>query len=393
MNTVFENFDSVTGWTASTGAVVYGVNDIKDFIAGDLSHSLIVGFNATGCYVTKIYSPAISTVGYKELTLHVWSRLKGADDNEKYTDFVYKIDFGSGKEYYFPVHTTFTDVTIDISDITTIDRIRITSLHDDLDYLVISYGVLSVDEMPYDIFVGLQTQINKYITENYSTKYLVGSLTSLTVGDLSITFASSPSWIARYAKIMITDGTHTEYHVIDKHDRNTFYFNDLYGGTSLLYSYTTANVYISFACEFGKYETEIILPSIVLMGMIAENMQIDSDIQHDLDTWKSDHTVNDSMTGKWFKHMMMIDCESWNVELMSEASSIVKKVLGQLYFWVNGKKCHIQYDGVPAFIEPNDIANNLPKVQYTVSALIKESTWDKVRLPVLATTVNTVSIQ
>ena len=102
MNTVFENFDSVTGWTASTGAVVYGVNDIKDFIAGDLSHSLIVGFNATGCYVTKIYSPAISTVGYKELTLHVWSRLKGADDNEKYTDFVYKIDFGSGKEYYFP---------------------------------------------------------------------------------------------------------------------------------------------------------------------------------------------------------------------------------------------------------------------------------------------------
>ena len=391
MKLTVDNFDVTTGWTASTGAAIHGLNTITEYIAGDLTASLILYFNAINSYCTKAMT-AIDVSDYDDFTFHIWSKVATSKAYNSIDDYVYKIDLGSGKEYYLKASQIMDDVTIDISDITTIDRIRITALTADTDYLVLSYGLVSKDEMPYDIFVGVKERFESLIAAKYTTKYLIGTIGICYTGDDSITFMADPYWVARYSKIYITDGVHTEYHHVSRKEDRTIYFSSLYDGLKLIHDYTTALVYISIPAEFGKYEAEIVLPSITVWGLSPENIPMETDIQTDLDTWKVGGSVNEGTTGKWFRYSLLIDCESENVEMLAAISNIVNVIIGRLYVWINGKRCHLVYKGAPTVIEPTEVVANIPKIQYNADVLIKENVFDKVRIPQWITTTNTYDI-
>jgi hypothetical protein len=392
MKTVFDNFDSITNWSASGGASIIGVNDIAEFIAGELSHSVILKFNGLGSYCNKAYASPITVGDYTHLIIHVWSQTKGSNHYERDSDFSYKIDIGSGKEYYLKAPDGFDDVFLDITGVTTIDRIRITALTSAVDHLVLSYGVLAKDELPYDIFVGLKEKIDALIAADISTEFLVGAITDVTAGDDSIRFLSCPVWINRYSKIMISDGVHTEYHHISKVDGYTLYFSKMYDGSVLKYSYSSASVYMCFPVEFGKYESEIILPSVSIWGLSPEHKPIESDIQTDLDTWKTDGSVNESTTGQWFSYSLLIDCESMSVELLTEISKVVNKIIARKSLWVNGRKCFIEFAGAPSVIDPTEVVANIPKIQYACTVTIKQDIWDKTRIPLTITINNDYDI-
>ena len=162
MNLIIDNLNAVTGWSG-TGSV-HGLNSHADYIAGYNTSSIVFNFDAEDEYIEKTYGTDVSD--YDIFTLYLYSREKGGTTFNKLADFDYKIDLGSGKEYYLPTWQGFTHVTIDISSIDTIDRIRVTSLHDDDDYLIMSYAVVSKDEIPLDIFQGIKTGmeiINRYM--------------------------------------------------------------------------------------------------------------------------------------------------------------------------------------------------------------------------------------
>lgn len=382
MKTVIDNLDSVTGWSASAGAAITGLNDHKEFIAGDNTHSLILSFPLAGAICQKSFSPAITLAGNKMITLSLWSRINGDIDYQKYTDFVYKIEFGTNKVYYLPVHSVFTDVTFDVSDLTTIERIKITYLGSVPDYLVLSYAVMSEDELPVDIFNALKEKFDVYTNTVIAQTLSVGVLSAAVLaGAKFITLADEPVFAKRYSKIKITDGVNTEYHHIDRKDGKKLTFSSLYDGEQLLHGYAGGvSVYLCIPFEFGRTDTEIVFPSINVWGLGPEGMGIDSDVQDDLDTWKEDGSVNESVAGSWFKYPLLFDCESNDTETLALASKICRKLIAQKSIWVNGRQCSIDKEGPSVNVDAVE-ANEIPKIQYPCSITVKEDVWNKTRLP------------
>lgn len=390
MKTVFDTFSATTGWTASTGASIEALNTHSGYIAGGQAASLLLGFDGLNSYCEKTYTP-ISTTGYTDIVIWVWSRNKKNQQYTKSTDFSYSISFGTGKEFYLPAFDTFFCFTIACSKVATIDKIRITALTADEDYLILSYGLLCVDEIPLDIFVGVQEKIQADITENYLTSYPVGTITGST-GDTSITFGAAVPWMDKYAVIRITDGTHTEYHTIVSRDNLTFTFGGGYSGPSLLYDYSSASVYIFIPVVFGRRQIEIELPSITIWGMEPEHQPLGHELDNILDTFKTDNTFQERREGHFQKYGLLIDCEAREDELLAAGSRIIRDMIGRKYIWVNGRKVDIMFSGQAREIKPTDAFQIIPKVQYIADVIIKEELWKRTELPMTTETNITLTV-
>ncbi len=193
MKLVIDNFDSSTGWSGSGAVSVHGENEHEDYIAGDLARSLIFHFpsGSRGAYIEKTLSPAIDVSAYQEIVVSLWSIRKNGSFYRTSADFPYIIDFGAGKQYCIPAWPTFTQITLDISTLTSLERIRIIANHDSEDYLVASYMIAAADEIPRDIFEAFKEGIERVRAETWPQGGpLVASVTAA-VDDTTITFAGA----------------------------------------------------------------------------------------------------------------------------------------------------------------------------------------------------------
>lgn len=375
----FENFDSITGWVASTGAAIHGLCSDKTFIAGNLSNSLMLKFSTQNAYCTKTFGTAISTVGYSQLVLHVGSRINRSNDYRKLSDFLYKISLGTGKEYYLPTPQTFCDITIDISDITSIEQIKITYLGTEEDYLFLSYGCLVEDDMPLNIYLGIKKEIDAQLLAAKNT-FEVGTITGA-AGDKQLTFTTAPSWIDRYAAVRIA-GTADEIHHISDTTETDYKFSSLFAGSSLLASHSSKKVYLHPVCEYGKKHKEIVIPSINIWGVTPEPQYLDNDMDLVLDTWKDGKIVSERPVGRFFKYDIMIDCEARSDEVLMLLSRCVKKAIqGNYRIWCGGKAVQIEINGIPVEEYPTDTLTIIPKIQFMVAVVVREEVASRVSLP------------
>jgi len=392
MFSVIDNLDNITGWTTSlTGAVIYGLNDHPENIAGYLSASLILNFSETDAYCEKILTADVTN--YSEITFHIYSQDNRRNEYRKGTDFKYKIDFGVGKEYYLPAFDSFSSVSIDISAINTVDRIRITALSDDSDYLVISYMIASIDEMPLDIFEGIKTGIEYYIS--LDSKNNIGTV-SCSAGDESIIIDADSDYINRFSVIEITDGINSEYHHIkNSDDSNEYVFSDLYDGDSIVNNFINADVYLFYPVEYGSREDiEIIVPGIAIWGLTSEDVSITN--KHNvrrIDTFNGDDTFIERYEGQENSYDILIDCEARQSELLSYLSRKILQLTGIQKIWVNGRRVDIVQAGRPTYIESNDSFKVLPKIQYLVTVIVKEEYKQRNILPLTTTITTTINIQ
>lgn len=403
MNLIVDSLSSTTGWSASSAkATAFGVNQLSDFIAGLNSTSLILKFatNANNEYIQKTVN--VDLTNYEKLTFHIWSRNKksSGQDYMNSSEFAYKIEFGTSDIYYIPTYQTFTDITIDISSLTTITKIKITCLHDTEDYLIISNMVASKDELPRDIFQGIKEQFEYSVNKFYphiangilNKGVLIDTISGLT-NDTSILFSNPLLYIEKYAVIRIDDGTNSETHQIDHNDELQFYFNSMYSGTKLLHNYTNANVYLTFPCEYGVAEKEIILPGVSLWGMNPEEMPMTTKIEGERDTFKTTETVQEGFAPVNFLYTISIDCEARHNSLIAIMSQIVRNIISQEYIWVNGKKINLKRNGVSTFIEPNEGFNEIPKIQYLVDIFIREDVFEKTSAVKTITNIRTFTVE
>lgn len=385
MKLLIDALDSITGWTGYSGASIYGLNEIPDFIAGlGNAKSIIFKFNALNSYVEKTINVDVSN--YDEITFHFWTRTqknKGLDYRLS-TDFVYKIDFGTGTEYYIPTYYTFSSVTIDVSSLTTLSRIRITALHSSEDYIIMSNMITSKDEFPRDIFIGVKEQL-EYDANKIYPKVEAGVLdkgillgtASGAVNDKSIILTTSYKYLDKYAVIRIDDGVNSEIHQLDKNDGLEFYFNSMYSGLKLLNNYTNANVYLIIPAEYGLSEKEIILPCFSIWGMNPEEINHATKLDNIRDSFKVDETVQSRLSQVNFNYPILIDCEARQNELIAIMSKVVRNMIAREYFWVNGKKVNIKNAGASTYIEATEGYNQIPKIQYTMNIEIREEIFDR----------------
>jgi len=393
MKSVIDNFDSSVGWSGSSvKATVHAENELREYIAGLNSKSLIFKFDtgANGEYVQKTLS--FDLTGHDEIVFHFWSRNK-KNFGIEYSlseNFAYKIEFGDAGNtvFYIPTFSTFGDITMKVSGIGACTKIRITCLHDNEDYIIVSYLVSVKDELPKDIFQAVKEQIEYDLGFVYSKTpggvngkgILVGTVNG-TTGKSSIIFQNPVNFLERYAVIMIEGGGNSEIHQIDKTDELEFFFFSIYDGKTLKNNYTGASVYLIIPVEYGLGEKDILLPGISLWGMNPEEV-LDQQTKLDSvrDTFKTNETVSSRNFDTQFRYIVMIDCEARQNELVAFMSLIARYFIAREALWVNGKLIEIKSQGPSTYVEPTQGYNQIPKIQYTLDVTIKEEVEDRAEL-------------
>jgi len=375
MKTIIDNIINTTGWSASGGASIYNVNEIPEFIAGNNLSSLIVKFNGLNSYVEKTYN--VDVTDYKIFTLWISSRVLGNSQDNYIGDFKYKIDLGTGEEFYVQLDDNFSPITLDISNVSTITKIKITALSAVEDYLFLSYAVASLDVFPLDILQSIKEQI-EYNRDQFFNQRLIGTITG-SIGDKSITFGADIDFIDRYSVIEIDDGNNSEIHHLVRREGNTFTFSGLQDGKVLLNNYTSANVYLYYPVDFGMTQKEISLPSITLWGFSPEKEVVSSEFDLKYDTISVDNqTYQERRTGQFLNWSILIDCEDReSYEVLGELTNIIRIFLGKLIIWVNGRKVNIEYDGTVTELEATENHDIVPKVQYPISVQVKEEIYER----------------
>lgn len=385
MKLTIDSLSSITGWTASAEADITGLNEIPDYINGLNTASLVLHFDGINSYCQKVFSTPFDVTQYNELTINVCSVRQGKHEFRKYSDFNYKIEINDTAIYYLASYPYLVPITIDISDITSITKIKITALTSSEDYLIISNCIVVTDEFPIDAFTGIKEQLEYDINAHYLTLFSLGVITA-SINDTSITFASDVSYIDRYSVIYITDGVNSEKHCIEQKDGLTFKFNSMFDGKKIKHNYVGANVYLYFPITWGE-QKETFVPSITIWGIEPEKAEIETDLDIIEDTYKSDYTSAYRQTGKYFNYQILMDAEARSQGVLQVLSKIIKTFLGREIVYINGHRVFVDFSGRATAIPSNDVFNVIPKIQYICDLTIKEDVNERI-YAVPFTTVN-----
>lgn len=375
MKLQIDTLSSVTGWTVNSPSTI-SANSIKEYIAGFNSSSLLIKFSENDSVKTaeKTFT-AIDVTDYESLVFSVWSQQKGI--NQAYTkpaDFSYKITLNDTQEFYFQVYDTFTDVTIGIEDVTSISKIKITALHTDTDYLIISEMIAEKEEVPLDILLATKEHIDYYMARSFylsSNGLLIGTLSAVE-DDVSVSI-NNPIFLDRYGVIKIDDGVNSETHQIEDNDGQTFQLNANFDGPEILNDYTAANVYLQFPCLINPQQDEIRLPGVSIWGIVPEFILRGGKLDIIRDSFSVDGTSKERVEGQIQNYKILIDCESRSQELINIMTSVVRQFIAREFMWINGRRHDIYFDGSPVENIPGNGIDYIPRVQYSISIEVKEN--------------------
>jgi hypothetical protein len=382
-----ETFETTSGWSGTGSVAVHGLNENTEYIASLKEKSLVFHFpeGSNGESITKSVSASIGD--YDTVVFSLWSREKRSASYRKSSDCSYKISFDADNEFFIRTFPTFTHETIDISGLSSIDRIKITCLHDDEDYLVISAMYLEKQELPIDIFTAISEHIDYMFEIEYGKGILLGTLSG-SAGDTNVTLLEN--FIGRYSVILIDDDVNSETHQLGERSETGFGLTDLFDGNFLVNNFTDAPVYLIFPARagIGSSEIEIQLPGFSVWGLVPEPVNRGTDLDTFLDTFQT-LTIGNKDQGRVLRYPILVDCEARSYEILMNMSSLIKKFLDTHTLWINGRKNDIDYDVIPIEVEPTSSYDVIPKIQYTINVEVKEELWARRHLPIAgAATLN-----
>lgn len=392
MKKIIDNLDNLTDWTVSDPlkANIHGLNDFPEYIANDLLKSLILEFKSGGlnAYCEKSFT-AINVSDYNYIIINfysIWKKNKGITFNDK-TKFIYKIDFNASMtSYYVPVYSSMSPVVLSLEGITSIDKIRITALHDEQDYIIISECLAIKDQLPLDIYKAFQDLLKNKIIEKMGNGILAGTVTSV-IGDKSISIDGNRQYLEKYAVIKIDDGVNSEIHQLMNNDEVEFKLSQLFDGNSIQNTFTNANVYLQFPVEFGMREKNILLPGITVYGMKGNFLERGSKATKIRDSYQIDGTLAERKESQMLEWEIFFDCIARHDQLLAEMSECIRGIIGRNTIWINGRRFYVTFLDNPIFIEAVQPFNEIPKLIYSAKVEIKEDIYDRVRLPE-TTTIN-----
>lgn len=384
MKAVVDALDSQVGWTPGAGSSITAsaVNQVSDFVAGLNSGSLVISIpsGSAGKSISKTIS--FDFTGYDEVAFSVWSRNErghGLDAASKASDFAYSVDFGTGTVFYLPVPRSFDDVTLSVAGLGKVSKITITALTNDADHLILSNMVAAHEEIPLDIFRGIKEQIDHDVLDYYAKMtngvsgkgVLIGTVSGNRL-DRKLALTDSLSLIDRYAVILIDDGANSEIHQLDTNDELGFFFTRMYDGDQLLHDHASASVYLKLPCEYGMDEKEIVLPGIVIGGMVPEEVDVQTKIETDVDTFTTDGAARERHAPVNFRYEITVDCYARQNSILADMSRVVRRLVAREYFWMNGKKINVRNPRPAQHFQPIAGFNEIPRIQIAFDVDVRE---------------------
>lgn len=391
MKLQIDSLSSVTGWTITAPSTITQ-NGFSQYVAGLNTNSIMIKFASSGGRVaTKTLSTPIDVTDYESLVFSIWSQTKGYDKQYlKSSDFAYKIQLDATHEYYIPVWSTFSDITIGIEDVTSITQIKITALHSDTDYIIISEMVAEKEEIPYDILYSFKETLDYMIEQTYTYGINIGTINA-TIGDTSITFSTRPNYLERYGVIYITGGGNSETHQVFDNDAEIFQLNDNYDGNTILNDYTGATVYLQLPVYINPKQDDIRLPGMAVWGIEPTPILRGSKLDIIYDSFLvSDSSAKERREGQILRYSILLDCESRSDELIDIMTRFIRFLAAGEILWINGRKHDIYFTGAPTEQRPTQGIDIITKVQYSIDVEIKEHINSRQAVP--ATTLITTTV-
>jgi hypothetical protein len=383
MKQVIDNLDDMTGWVVNSPSVI-SENEFKDYIAGLNNKSLLIKFDENDSIktATKTFSSPIDVANYDTLVFSVWSKNKGKQIYNKANDFNYKIKINSTDEYYMQIYETMSDISIGIEEITEITQIQITALHEEEDYIIISEMIAEKEEPAYDILYAVKEHIDYYIDDQYGDGISIATGITATIGNKYIDLNDNPFFIGRYTVVKLKEGATEEIHQIQDNDGSRFYFNSNYDGKIIQNTFTSAVVYITFPCYFNHSQLEIRLPGIAIWGITPETKLTDAKLYTKIDTY---NVNNDNFKGRQIGQILvytiLIDMESYSIELLEKMSQVVRNFIARESLWINGRRHDIFFSSIATEQKPALGFDIIPKIQYSLTVEIRENINDRVTMP------------
>lgn len=370
-----EAFDSLTGWSINSPSTVF-LNTFPSLVATLRNTvSLAATFDRADTVrtLTKTFAP-VDVSDYQFFVFHMWSENKGKQEylRSVEAEFDYKIRLNDTAEYFIPLKTTFTDININIEDITTIDRIEITALHSNTDTIVLSEGVVEFEQMPEDLLDEVQFHLEYYLNRNLGNGVLLGTINT-TAGDTTIDTSGYPH-LDRFAVFLITDGTNSERHQIAEVNdvSNVATLTDNFDGTSITNTFSGAQIYVTFPVYINPDETVVRLPGISLWGITPESVLRTGKLDRFIEAYKTNGEVVERIEGHIWFYTILMNSESRSAGLLSSMTKAIRDFIANELIWVNGRKHELYFETIPTENRPQSGVDIIPSVQYQASVEVIE---------------------
>ena len=375
MKLKIESFTTLTGWVINYPSII-ALNEFMRYVSClENETSLLVKFDSKDTVKTLIKTfTAVDVTDYETLVFNIWSETKGKQTYGRNieSDFNYKIKINDTDEYLLPVYNTFTDVNINIKDVTTIDRIEITALHKDTDNIILSEMIAEYEEMPIDLLEEMKNHIEFYLERKIGKGLLLGKI-SATVGDTQIN-TSDYNYIDRYSVILIDDGNNYEVHQLKEIDDNSSIanLNDNYEGPTIKNNYIDADIYLMFPVYINPDERDVRLPGICLWGIAPEPIFRTGKLDRFIESYKTDGSMTERIEGQIWKYFILIDCEARASSLIAIMSKAVRDFCGNRILWINGRKHELFFNQTPVETRAMEGIDIIPKIQYQINVEVIE---------------------
>lgn len=370
-----DSFTSLTGWNINSPSVI-ALNEFPEYIATLQNNvSLIAQFKTADTVKTLIKTfTSIDITEYEILTFSIWSQTKGKQNYSKnqIEDFNYKIKINDTDEYYLPVYETFTDVNINVKNVTSIDRIEITALYPGDDTIILSEMIVELEELPIDLLKEVKSHLEFYLNRNAGKGILLGSI-SVVAGETEIP-TGDYDYLDRYAVILIDDGNNSETHQIATMDDNISLatLNDNFEGNTILHNYTDADIYITFPVYINPDERNIRLPGLCVWGVTADPILRTGKLDHFIESYKTDGAMTERIEGQVWKYLILLDCEARASSLIAIMTKAVRNFVGNEVVWINGRRHEIDFNGAPTEARVSQGIDIIPKVQFQITIEVIE---------------------
>lgn len=375
MKLSIDSFNSLTGWNINSPSVI-ALNEFPEYIATlQNDASLIAQFKTADTTKTLIKTfSAIDVTDYEILTFSIWSQTKGKQKygRNQIEDFNYKIKINNTDEYYLPVYESFTDVNINIKDVTSIDRIEITALYPGEDTIILSEMIVELEELPIDLLKEVKSHLDFYLDRNIGKGILLGTI-SVTAGDTEIP-TGDYDYLDRYAVILIDDGINSETHQIAMMDDNVSLatLNDNFDGSQILNTFIDAEIYIAFPVYINPDERNVRLPGLCVWGITADPVLRTGKLDHFIESYKIDGSMTERKEGQVWEYLILLDCEARASSLIAIMTKAIRDFVGNQLFWLNGRKHEIDFNGAPTETRVPQGIDIIPKVQFQITLEVIE---------------------
>jgi len=358
--------NSITGWTAN-GTQTVEIQTFDDFISGYNTESLMIRISSgnSGKHVIKSFT-TVDVTGNREITFSAVSLRRTAK---------YQVEIETGQIFTIEIGQHFGPVSIPVDGFNTVSMIRIISLDNVEDVIIISNLRVIKDSFPVDILNGIKSGLEVERDRTVSKGRKIGKITAL-AGDKFVVVENDWSWIEK--SVVLTIGN--ERHQINNVKDNRASFMDNLDGGCLLNDYSNEDVYVSFPVEVGYYDREVQLPGIAIWYTsptpATRNGRTSTEeiCTGPLGTYRR----RDGMIMTW---RVQLEIAGRSPELVADATSVVRCFINKSTVWVHGKKLWFEWSEPAVDNEPIEGYDIIPRASYVFDVEIREDLWTLIKSP------------